>query len=38
MTWLFVNNQVDKQLEFIVYLLLRLAFLSSGWKTGRNKY
>jgi len=38
MTWLFVNNQFDKPLAFILYLLLGLAFLLSGWKAGRNKY
>ncbi|MDR7240978.1 hypothetical protein [Priestia megaterium] len=38
MTWFFINNQFEKPLAFILYLLLGLAFLLSGWKAGRSKY
>ena len=38
MTWFFINNQFEKPLAFILYLLLGLAFLLSGWKTGRSRY
>ena len=38
MGWFFVNNQFEKPLGFILYLLLGLAFLLSGWKAGRSKY
>lgn len=36
LTWMFVTNQIDSMLGYILYLLLGLAFLLAQWSGGRR--